>query len=49
MKSPLSDGKLLTRLDRDTSQSRKVEDIDQFNRKIEDACKQAVRTEIGIA
>ena len=49
MKSLLSDGKLLTRLARDTSQSRKPEDIEPFNRKIEDACKQAVRTEIVIA
>ena len=30
-------------------QSRKAKDIEPFNREIEDACKQAVRTEIVIA
>ena len=49
MKSLLSDCKLLAKLSRDTFQSRKAEDIEPFNRKIEDACKQAVRTEFVIA
>ena len=31
------------------SQSSKAEDIELLNRKLEDACKQAVRTEIVIA